>query len=683
MIDLAQVYEIRNMVNDKVIDKIEDDLGNVWYEAFKKLLISGIPPLTLLKSKGEDLVDYTVHGNTYQKTYTGKNLFDKNNAIILNAYIKDLGYGTAAFNYSYDSTSYLIVAQPNSKYRISHNNGDNTIFRGGYIDVDESQFPMASGDGVTLYNRYMGTTEKTLFIETGENATYLVVQVTSAQANVTIESLMIEKTNDQTEAPEYEQYVGGTVSPNPDFPQEIQSVGEKTKNLFNPSKLSFDNTDMSSGRVEGNDILIETTSNYTGNGLIITKQKLKDLADLEVGKTYILKFIRNGEKVNQAYNRYIYILSTNKLWNSGEALTITQEMLDSVLYFYGLRQTSGEGTGILRITNFQIEEGSTVTEYEPYGYRIPIRVRGKNLFDGQLEVGFISENAGENVNTTNTLYWRTKNYIEVVDNMKCSYQKYEKDSGFFVLCYDKNKNFIGRVGKIYINIANLKNSVLLEGTKYIRIFWELQGKVDDIKTIFDYLQIEQGETTEYEPYVEPITTNIYLDEPLRKIGDYKDYIDFDTKTFYKKIFEYVFTGNEYWASPISPLTNTIRSYASNIFSGRKAVSFVGLSEKGIFDGISTNSGDQERCQYVTNSSNSTSFYARILKSRCADPENPVANDFKNIYTKGTKVYGVFDTPIEETIELPNIPTHKGTTIIEVNTNIQPSNMEVTYLGKQS
>lgn len=640
---------------EKIIDNIKDNLGRTVYEAWKKLLVSGIPPLTLLKSKGEELVEYTVYGESIQcdenlidyKTFSSRNqtsfpLTINNNGSL--HYVGDYYIQTNA-SFMESGKTYTF----NCDYKCEDD--VNPFWRILYTDGSYSAT-------INLGNSFTIPTGKTV------DKLFLYVEMSATVHDITYYNIqLIDKL------------------PSPDTPIEVESVGDKTKNLFNPSKLSFNNTATSSGRVEGNNIIIETTSDYTGNGLIITKQKLKDLADLEVGKTYILRFIRNGEKVNQAYNRYIYILSTNKLWNSGEALTITQEMLDSVLYFYGLRQGSGEGTGTLTITNFQIEEGSTVTEYEPYGYRIPVRVRGKNLFDGQFEVGFISENAGENVDTTNTLYWRTKNYIEVVDNMKCSYQKYEKDSGFFVVCYDKNKNFIGRVGKIYVDVANLTNNVLLDGTKYIRIFWELQAKTDDIKTVFDYLQIEQGETTEYEPYVEPITTNIYLDEPLRKIGDYKDYIDFDTKTFYKKIFEYVFTGNEYWASPINPLTNTIRSYASNIFSGRKALSFAGLSEKGIFDGISTNSGDQERCQYVTNSSNVVSFYARILKSRCADPENPVADDFKNIYTKGTKVHGVFDTPIEETIELPSIPTHKGTTIIEVNTNIQPSDMEVTYLGK--
>ena len=42
---------------------------------------------------------------------------------------------------------------------------------------------------------------------------------------------------------------------------------------------------------------------------------------------------------------------------------------------------------------------------------------------------------------------------------------------------------------------------------------------------------------------------------------------------------------------------------------------------------------------------------------------------------------ILETPTEEDIELPNIPTFKGTTIIEVDTEIQPSNMEVVYKGK--
>ena len=46
------------------------------------------------------------------------------------------------------------------------------------------------------------------------------------------------------------------------------------------------------------------------------------------------------------------------------------------------------------------------------------------------------------------------------------------------------------------------------------------------KVKIENLQIEKGsKATDYEPYYEPVTYNIYLDEPLRKVGNYADYID--------------------------------------------------------------------------------------------------------------------------------------------------------------
>ena len=49
------------------------------------------------------------------------------------------------------------------------------------------------------------------------------------------------------------------------------------------------------------------------------------------------------------------------------------------------------------------------------------------------------------------------------------------------------------------------------------------------------IQIELGDTaTPYEPYVEPVTTNIYLNESLRKLGNYADYIDFKENKVVRK-----------------------------------------------------------------------------------------------------------------------------------------------------
>lgn len=49
-------------------------------------------------------------------------------------------------------------------------------------------------------------------------------------------------------------------------------------------------------------------------------------------------------------------------------------------------------------------------------------------------------------------------------------------------------------------------------------------------------QLEFGSTaTPYEPYQAPITKHIYLDEPLRKVGDYADYVDYENQRVVRQI----------------------------------------------------------------------------------------------------------------------------------------------------
>ena len=54
--------EIKNILSNKVISKIEDTLGNIIYEAIKKLTVSGLIPLKLDNTNGEDLVNYKIYG---------------------------------------------------------------------------------------------------------------------------------------------------------------------------------------------------------------------------------------------------------------------------------------------------------------------------------------------------------------------------------------------------------------------------------------------------------------------------------------------------------------------------------------------------------------------------------------------------------------------------------------------
>lgn len=61
MIDLTNVSKLEF---DKVIDKIEDVDGLVIYEAWKKILASGVPPIVIHNCKAAKLVDYKIFGNS-------------------------------------------------------------------------------------------------------------------------------------------------------------------------------------------------------------------------------------------------------------------------------------------------------------------------------------------------------------------------------------------------------------------------------------------------------------------------------------------------------------------------------------------------------------------------------------------------------------------------------------------
>lgn len=79
MIDLKNAYEIRDVLSNKVIDKIEDDLGNVWYK--KSLLPNTYQQVEYIEATGTQYIN----SNFYP---------DSNSAIEIDALIKDVNYSS-------------------------------------------------------------------------------------------------------------------------------------------------------------------------------------------------------------------------------------------------------------------------------------------------------------------------------------------------------------------------------------------------------------------------------------------------------------------------------------------------------------------------------------------------------------------------------------------------------------
>ena len=136
--------------------------------------------------------------DTIQIKDVGKNLFDKDNVKRIYAYIRD----NTTWRYFYDSYSIRIPVKPNANYVISADNPNETIFRAGV--TDSSDIPV-SGTNVALYSttRYSNTNTP-IYITTGANAKYIVIQVAEGSANDTFNTLQVEEGTQQATA--YEPY---------------------------------------------------------------------------------------------------------------------------------------------------------------------------------------------------------------------------------------------------------------------------------------------------------------------------------------------------------------------------------------------------------------------------------------------------------------------------------------------
>ena len=152
------------------------------------------------------------------------------------------------------------------------------------------------------------------------------------------------------------------VSPSPDYPSEIESVKDTIqvkdvgKNLFDISKVITNwNTSINSGLRNNNDGTLTISSPPTSTtSIALSPNTLKDYCpNLQVGDVVYLNATTTGT------NKYIYLDVSVSLWSFGTKRTITQNDLDSKVYWYA----SGVNT-TATISDIMISTDGG--EYEPY-----------------------------------------------------------------------------------------------------------------------------------------------------------------------------------------------------------------------------------------------------------------------------------------------------------------------------
>ena len=171
-------------------------------------------------------------------------------------------------------------------------------------------------------------------------------------------------------------------------------------------------------------------------------------------------------------------------------------------------------------------------------------------------------------------------------------------------------------------------------------------------------------------------TSFYLDEPLRKIGNYADYIDFENQKVMRRICNEHITK----VTGASSLSGTYKIFLSDL-SNKPFVT----GPNGSYTGYAMSN---KFISYPGAYGTLVKFPKRIMSYLTSKNEPKAAYTFDKTITTiqqaqsaigdGFEICYVLNEPIETPITLPKLPTVKGTTIYSIETSIQPTNMSATY-----
>ena len=661
----------------QVIDKIMKGTLVV-YESFKNLIASGVPPLTLLNCKGVDLVDYKIFGDSVQDITT-TNLADLSKLFVPSS--------TQHVKYNYDNTkgSLELTSTPTAyDYSYLYLQRDlgiefelgKTYYYGADITVSGKQ----TNEQTTILFGITYTGGTLDYTPITENGTYQLRGTFTYTGQETIRLMLnfnygsIEPAQVKFENIYFSEVDGFEPfdkTPTPDTPIEIESVGERTKNLVD----------------------IPDITSKTGNGTVINCNITKPCI---ISCQEYPKLIANDNGVETS----IWRLQVKYL--DGTLQSIWDGNLKNSFVTANLRITASEENPAISITyrgtyiregqysGIQIEYGNTQTDYEPYGYKIPVKVSGENMFNpnmigiGQQSGLTATINDKGNIVLNGTLNSGRYSSIPInLDTKKYTFTskilsgKIENEMYLGFYKYNKSNGYISST--YWFSFATLSSDKQSETTTFevdeytagdLVLGFDFYGPYP---TICDNLEIsiEVREST---------TNNIYLNEPLRKIGDYADYIDFENRKVVRKIYKHSITINDTWY--FFNDTTIYNLYRQSVMITDKRSMVSGSRVPGLCNVLISNKGGwnywYDETVHFGQANSAIYFITKNKYSTVTEIYNYLSNNGEN------EVYIMYTlaTPIEEEIELPNIPTIKGTTILEVDTTIQPSNLEVVYKGKE-
>ena len=336
-------------------------------------------------------------------------------------------------------------------------------------------------------------------------------------------------------------------TPSPDAPVEVQGVGEKTGNLFDINNLNLCMTSTSS---------IDYTPKVE-NGVFYSGGQLGKASGrfpyVEIGdaETVTISFTVSGE----APSGYIYgfdgvdddgVVIGNVILNnfSNSLGTITFTYTGAKQYI-GICAFSQNRYGVA-LSNIQVLEGShtaeTIPQYEPYGYKVPVKVGGINLFDvSQItgtSGGYVQEGEIYVIGYPYQTGFTPEKFLamtglkegDTVTTAADYEQVYQPPNptspGAQWITFAKKPSAPADLSNVQFGIKGaLKTTTIPEGfnsDNYNGMYiYGGSGTTEtgQVRAIYRNLRVYKGTYTAdtmptYEPYHEPQMFNVYMDKPL-------------------------------------------------------------------------------------------------------------------------------------------------------------------------
>lgn len=185
---------------------------------------------------------------------------------------------------------------------------------------------------------------------------------------------------------------------------------------------------------------------------------------------------------------------------------------------------------------------------------------------------------------------------------------------------------------------------------------------------------------------ESLITNIYLDEPLRKIGDYADVLDFKKQQIVRNLSEIISNEMSVWflsgsnrdtwkRYPIGYVISDLSSAGASTAIKNSRIPVENSSE-------STANSTGMTCRKGSNRRLWVFVPFEVLGNIPVDNTDEILAAWSNWVSENPFTVEYIAEPTTETLALPKIPTFSGTTIISTDTEVEPSDIEITYKSRR-